>query len=366
MTEISISSKTSEENDIVTLTVNNNHPSGINSKEDLIKLNDVKKTLKKNILKKREVYAPFEYQKAYQYWEMQQQAHWLHSEIAMASDINDWNFKLTPSEKNLIGMTLKGFTQTEIIVNEYWSQKVFNFFPKPEIVMMAMAFANMETIHTKAYSYLNESLGIEDYEAFLYEPTAKAKIDRLLDIKGNKKEDIAKSLAVFSAFTEGVTLFSSFAILMSFSRFNKLKGVGQIVNFSVKDESLHSEAGCWLFRTLVAEHPEIMTDELKKELYQAGRDTYELEEQFIDRAFALGDIEGLTAYDLKHFIKNRVNVKLGDIGLKANYEDIDQEALKRMEWFDFMTIGVAHTDFFASRVTDYSKAVHTKDEWDEI
>lgn len=345
-----------------------NKPSNILTQEKLLdSLYSEKKDKKKlSLLKKREIYAPFEYNKAYEYWEKQQQAHWLHSEIAMASDINDWNFKLTPAEKNLIAMTLKGFTQTEIIVEDYWSQKVFNFFPKPEIAMMCMAFANMESIHIKAYSYLNESLGIEDYEAFLYEPSAKAKIDRLINVKGNKKEDIAKSLAVFSAFTEGVSLFSSFAILLNFSRFNKLKGVGQIINFSVKDESLHSDGGCWLFRTFISENPDIFTDELKKEIYQASRDTYELEEQFIDKAFELGDIEGLTSYDLKEFIKNRVNVKLGDLGMKPNYENVDQDSLKRMEWFDFLTVGVAHTDFFSNRVTDYSKAVHSKDEWDEI
>lgn len=345
-------------------------PSAIHTQESLLEKiydkEELKDKKKKNILKKRDVYAPFEYPKAYGYWEKQQQAHWLHSEISMASDIHDWDFKLTPSEKNLIGMTLKGFTQTELIVNEYWSQKVANFFPKPEIVMMSIGFANMEMIHTKSYSYLNESLGIEDYEAFLYEPTAKAKIDRLINVKGSKKEDIAKSLAIFSAFTEGVSLFSSFAILLSFSRFNKLKGVGQIITFSVRDESLHSDAGCWLFRTLVAEHSEIMTDDLKKELYQAGRDTYLLEESFIDKAFELGDIDGLTAYDLKNFIKNRINIKLGDIGLKANYEDIDQESLKRMSWFDDMTIGIQHQDFFAGRVSDYSKGVITQKEWDNI
>jgi ribonucleoside-diphosphate reductase beta chain len=346
----------------------NTHPSQILTKESL--LNNAYQTKepkkKRSITRKRDIYSPFEYPKAYDYWKQQQQAHWLSSEVAMASDISDWSMKLTPSEKNLIGMTLKGFTQTELVVEEYWSQKVFNFFPKPEIAMMCMAFANMESIHVEGYAYLNDSLGITDYDAFLYEPTAKAKIDRLIDIKGNKKEDIARSLAVFSGFTEGVSLFSSFAILLNFSRFNKLKGVGQIINFSVRDESLHSEAGCWLFRTFMAEHPEIFTDELKRDLYQAGRDTYDLEASFIDKAFELGDVDGLTAYDLKEFIKNRVNVKLGDLGLKANYEDIDQEALKRMEWFDFLTVGVAHVDFFASRVTDYSKAVQSKDEWDEI
>ncbi len=191
--------------------------SNILTKEELLNNTIKSKPITKtSLLKKREVYAPFEYQRAYDYWEKQQQAHWIHSEIAMSGDISDWNMKLTTAEKNLIGMTLKGFTQTELVVNEYWSQRVANFFPKPEIVMMAIAFANMETIHVKAYSYLNESLGIEDYEAFLYEPSAKAKIDRLIEVKGQKKEDIAKSLAVFSAFTK---VYLYFLLLLFFFLF---------------------------------------------------------------------------------------------------------------------------------------------------
>lgn len=344
-----------------------NNPTGIHTKETLLNSSlNKSKYSKPNIFKKRFIYSPFEYEKAYEYWLKQQQAHWLHTEIVMSSDIADWKFNFTPQEKNIIGTTLKGFTQTELIVNEYWSQKVAQIFQKPEIVMMSIAFANMETVHTKAYAYLNESLGIEELEEFLEEPVVKARMDRLLEIKYKTKEEIIRSLAVFSAFTEGVSLFSSFAILLSFSRFNKLKGVGQIIEWSVRDESLHSEAGCWLFRTAVSENPELFTDELKKDIYDAARMTYQIEENFINKTFELGDVEGLSAYDLKEFIKHRINVKLGDLGLKTEYNNIDKEALHRMEWFDYMTIGISHTDFFSTRVTDYSKGVHTRDSWNEI
>jgi len=307
------------------------------------------------LLTPRVTYAPFEFPQAYQYWELQQQSHWLHSEIAMASDINDWKLNLTDAERNVIGHILKGFTQSEIFIQDYWSSFVSRKFKKPEIQMMASAFASMESIHAAAYAYLNQSLGLEDFEAFLHEPTAKAKIDRLIETKGRSKEDIAKSLAVFSAFNEGVNLFSSFAILLNFSRFNKMKGLGQIIAFSIKDESLHSEAGCWLFRTLISENPEIWTDENKKIIYDAARTTVELEDAFIDKAFEMGDIEGLTAKDMKAFIRFRCNTKLNDLGLKQNWKNIDKEAIQRMAWFDVLSSGVSHADFFAQRVTDYSK-----------
>lgn len=307
------------------------------------------------LLTPRATYAPFEYEQAYKYWELQQQSHWLHLEIAMASDINDWKLNLTESEKNVVGQILKGFTQSEVFIQEYWSSMVSSWFRKPEIQMMAAAFASMESVHAVSYAYLNQSLGLEDFSAFLHEPTAKAKIDRLIGTKGKSKAEIARSLAIFSAFNEGVNLFSSFAVLLNFSRTNKMKGLGQIIAFSIKDESLHSEAGCWLFRTLISEYPEIWTDELKQEIYQAARDTIELEDNFIDKVFELGNIEGITAKDLKQFIRHRANTKLNDLTLKSNWKNIDKEAIARMSWFDILSSGVSMQDFFSGRVDSYAK-----------
>lgn len=311
----------------------------------------------------RPTYAPFEYPQAYKYWELQQQSHWLHSEIAMASDINDWKMNLSDTERFVIGQILKGFTQSEVFIQEYWSQNVAKWFKKPEIQMMSAAFASFESIHAVSYAYLNDSLGLSDFAAFLHEPTAKAKIDRLMQAKSKSKQEIARSLAIFSAFNEGVNLFSSFAVLLNFSRFNKMKGLGQIIAFSIKDESLHSEAGCWLFRTLIAENPEIWDDELKKAIYQAARDTIDLEDAFIDKAFELGPIEGLDPKDLKQFIRHRCNTKLEDLGLRKNWKNIDKDSLSRMDWFDIMSAGVSHADFFASRVSDYAKGQH---DWTKI
>jgi len=316
-----------------------------------------------SLLTPRATYSPFEYEQAYKYWELQQQSHWLHTEIAMASDINDWKLNLSDNERNVVGQILKGFTQSEVFIQEYWSQMVSKWFKKPEIQMMAASFSSMESIHAVAYAYLNQSLGLEDFSAFLHEPAAKAKIDRLMTTKGKTKEEIARSLAIFSGFNEGVNLFSSFAVLLNFSRFNKMKGLGQIIAFSIKDESLHSEAGCWLFRTLIQEYPDIWTDELKKSIYDAARTTIELEDDFVDKAFELGSIEGLDLKDLKQFIRYRANTKLEDLGLKKNWKNIDKESLQRMEWFDVMSAGVSHSDFFASRVSDYAKGQH---DWSTI
>jgi ribonucleoside-diphosphate reductase beta chain len=301
-------------------------------------------------------YKPFEYQTADDYFEQQHQAHWLPSEVPLASDLNDWKLKLTESEKNLLGNILKSFAQTEVHVNDYWSTKVSLWFPVPEIQSMARAFADFESIHSKAYARLNEELGLDDFSAFMEDETAKAKIERLVETPGETLHDKALSLAIFSAFTEGVNLFSSFAILMSFQLRNLMKGTAQIVEWSVRDESLHSKAGCWLFRTLIEENPELDTPQLTQAIYEACNLSVKLEFDFIDKAFEMGDIEGISKEQLKTFIRERANQKLEELGYSALYNDIDPNHLKQMEWFGHLTSGKSHADFFSTRVTTYAKS----------
>ena len=300
-------------------------------------------------------YKPFEYQTAFEFYKDQHRAHWLADEVPLSSDLNDWKLKLTESEKNLIGNILKSFAQTETYVNDYWSTKVAVWFPKHEIKAMACAFADFESIHAEAYARLNEELGLDDFEAFMEDEEAKAKIDRLVELPGDTLREKALSLAIFSAFTEGVNLFSSFAILMSFQLRNLMKGTGQIVEWSVRDESLHSKAGCWLFRTMLEEMPEL-NEGMEKQIYEACDLSVKLEFDFIDKAFEMGEIEGLNKGQLKNFIKERANQKLIELGYNPLYNDIDPNLLKQMEWFGHLTSGKTHQDFFAGRVTDYSKS----------
>jgi len=321
---------------------------------------------KKDITKERIVYKPFEYPTAFDYWLKQQQAHWIHTEVPMMSDINDWKQNLTETEKNIIGSILKGFAQTETVVNDYWTGLVTKWFRKPEIIAMATVFGAMETIHAEAYSLLNEELGLDDFSEFLEDEATMAKIEALTDNRDSYDGEInwherAKSLAIFSAFTEGVNLFSSFAVLLSFKLRNKLKGVGQIVEWSIRDESMHSEAGCWLFRTLLEEKPELKTPELEAAINEAALLSLQLELDFIEKVYEEGDLEGCSKDDLISFIKHRVNTKMGDLGYRPIVNGIDVKAVERMKWFDHLSAGKQHTDFFANRVTNYSKGVQ---DWD--
>jgi ribonucleoside-diphosphate reductase beta chain len=315
------------------------------------------------ITDRRDFYKPFEYQEAFDFYLDQQRSHWLADEVPLASDLNDWKQKLTESEKNLIGNILKSFAQTEVHVNDYWSSKVSQWFPKPEIVAMTSTFGSFEAIHAHAYARLNEALDLEDFKAFLEDEAAVNKIERLQATPMDTLNERAQSLAIFSAFTEGVNLFSSFAILMSFQLRNLMKGTGQIVEWSVRDESLHSKAGCWLFRTMIDEMPELNTEDLRKQVTEACHLSVKLEFDFIDKAFEMGEVEGLNREQLQNFIKARANEKMIELGYNAVYNDIDPNLLKQMEWFGHLTSGKTHQDFFAGRVTDYAKSTS---DWSDL
>ena len=311
----------------------------------------------------RIAYKPFEYPEYYtEGWLKQAQAFWLHTEIPMSGDVKDWNESLTAKEKHLVGNILLGFAQTECAVSDYWTQKVVSWFPKHEIQQMAMMFGSQETIHAVAYSYLNETLKLEDYEAFLHEPATAERFDNLVAYSGKSTVGIAKSLAVFSAFAEGVSLYSAFAVLYSFQLRNLLKGIGQQMKWSVRDESLHSKMGCQLFRHMCQED-ESLLESCREDILLAAKTMLVLEENYIDKMFEMGDIEGISSNDLKEFIKKRTNEKLAELGYidLGSYFAYDEEAAGNLDWFYHLTGGHTHTDFFAIRSTDYSKANEGED-----
>ena len=320
-------------------------------------------------------YKPFEYPDYYtEGWLKQAQAFWLHTEIPMQGDVKDWNEHLTSAEKNLVGNILLGFAQTECAVSDYWTGMVTKWFPKHEIRQMAMMFGSQETIHATAYSYLNETLGLDNFAAFLHEPATAAKFELLTqtsadwtheDLATNPqaRQEVGRSLAIFSAFAEGVSLYSSFAVLYSFQMRNLLKGIGQQMKWSVRDESLHSKMGCQLFRHMCEEYPELL-DSNRESIEEAARLIVDLELRFIDKMFEMGDLDNLKSSDLKEFIKARTNSKLEELGYRGIFEYNEKKA-SNLDWFYHLTGGHTHTDFFAIRPTDYSKANEGED-WGDL
>jgi ribonucleoside-diphosphate reductase beta chain len=323
------------------------------------------------LFKQRIPYKPFEYPVYYtEGWLKQAQAFWLHTEIPMQQDVKDFRENLSDHEKKLVGNILLGFAQTECAVSDYWTNQVTRWFPKHEIIQMAMMFGSQETIHATAYSYLNETLGLENFDGFLHNEVTKNKFDNLMNTKNDytyvelatmplARVEVAKSLAVFSAFAEGVSLYSSFAVLYSFQMRNLLKGIGQQMKWSVRDESLHSKMGCMLFRQMCEEYPELR-DAAREKILEAANLSVNMEIDFINKMFENGDLENLKAEDLVEFIRKRANEKLIELGYEPVFI-VDTTKSDNLDWFYHLTGGLTHTDFFALRPTDYSKAGEGED-----
>mgnify|MGYP003439983620 FL=1 len=301
----------------------------------------------------RQTYRPFEYPQFYEFYRNQQLVHWTKDEINLGQDVQDWSMHLTQNEKDVIGGILKGFTQMEILVGDYW-RKVAEWFPKPEIAMMASAFSYFESIHMDNYAMINEQLQLDDFSAFLYDTATKEKLDYFIERPEiRSKEEIAKSIAIFSAFAEGCLLFSSFAVLLSFQKENLMKGVGQIVSFSIRDENSHSQGGIYLFNKIIEEYPEIK-EQIKDDILNAAIICYQLEEQFLNNLFKTGNIRTLTKEELLNFVKDRLNLKLQELGYEKIFE-VNKELLQNISWFGSLSSGREFGDFFATRVSEYSQ-----------
>lgn len=308
------------------------------------------------------VYKPFRYPWAYEAWLTQQRVHWLPEEVPLAEDVKQWHNELTDGERNLLTQIFRFFTQADVEVNNCYMKHYSQIFQPTEVQMMLSAFSNIETVHIAAYSHLLDTIGMPEieYEAFLKYKEMKDKWDYMQAFGVETKQDIALTMAMFGAFTEGLQLFASFAILLNFPRFGKMRGMGQIVAWSARDETLHTVNMIRLFRTFLEENPDVQTEELERELYKGCETVIHHEDAFIDLAFEQGDVEGLSAEEVKQYIRYIGDRRLTQLGLLPIY-NIKENPLP---WMDAMLNGAEHANFFENRATEYSKA-STKGTWDE-
>ena len=315
------------------------------------------------LLDERDYYKPFNYPWAFENYKLQQQMHWLPSEVNLADDLRDYKEKLTLGNRKLITQIFRFFTQADVDVCRGYAQHYLPTFKQPEVRMMLVSFAAMEAVHQEAYSLLLETLGFmdEEYQMFMEYKAMLDKHEYLSDFGTSTPTDIAKTMAIYSAFTEGVQLFSSFAILLNFPRHNLMKGMGQIVTWSVRDESLHVEGMSQLFRTFIKENRYIWKDDLKYEIYCAAERIVKLEDSFIDLCFENAEVPDLTAEEIKEYIRYIADRRLLGLGMKK----IFGSTTNPLTWLDYMLNGVEHTNFFENRATEYSKA-STTGNWKDI
>jgi ribonucleoside-diphosphate reductase beta chain len=319
-----------------------------------------------SLMKPRIGYKPFAYPWAYDLWEKQQQVHWMPGEVPMGEDLKDWATRMAPHEKHLATQILRMFTQTDIEVQDNYMERLGTVFKPTEVKMMLLSFASMETIHVAAYSLLNDTLGLpeSDYSIFMEYSAMRAKHDFLQQFKVDTYEDILVTLAVFGAIIEGMSIFASFAMLMNFPRFGKLRGMGQIVSWSVRDESLHAEGIIRLFHEF-AHETGALTPEVGQRIRSYAMTAVSLEDNFIDLAFEAGELQELTAADVKLYVRFVADWRMRQLGLEELY-GVSENPLP---WLQGLLSGVEHANFFEARATEYSKAASRgtwQGVWDRI
>ena len=315
------------------------------------------------LLEERHYYKPFNYAWAFEAYKTQQHMHWLPDEVNLADDLRDFRDKLSDDNRKLLSNIFRFFTQADVDVCCGYATHYLPTFKQPEVRMMLASFANMEAVHQEAYSLLLETLGFDDseYQMFTQIQAMSDKHEYLSSFDTSSPMGLAKTMAVYSAFTEGVQLFSSFAILLNFPRHNFMKGMGQIVTWSIRDETLHVESMSRLFKEFIRENSDLWNDELKYEIYCAAERVVELEDAFIDTCFDKAEITGLTAGEVKEYIRYIADRRLLGIGMKAIFHSNNNP----LPWLDYILNGVEHTNFFENRATEYARA-STSGNWKDI
>jgi ribonucleoside-diphosphate reductase beta chain len=315
------------------------------------------------VLDQNLAYKPFSYPWAVQLSIDHERIHWGEWEAKLQDDVTQWKSgKLSDVEKNHITQILRLFTQTDVAVGTNYIENYLPKFKNNEIRAMLSSFVNREFVHQRSYALLNDTLGLpeDEFSAFAEVPAMMEKLDFMADMDVHSHSGLAMAVAR-SVLNEGMSLFSAFAMLLNYQRYGKMKGMCEIVEWSIRDESMHCDGMAKLFRTFCEEHPRIVTDEFKKDIYQMFRDAIKLEDKVIDIAFSMGDVEGLTAKEVKQYIRYIADRRLNQLGLKANWKVKENP----LEWLDWIINGDSFKNFFEGTVTDYSSDNMTGEWWND-
>ena len=324
--------------------------------DELMKISDdlLKKRSGGGLLQFSETYKPFHYPWAVEITTRHEKAHWIEDELDLSEDVSDWKSgKVTDIEKEYVINILRLFTQSDVAVGQNYFDQFIPKFKNNEIRNMLGSFAAREGIHQRAYALLNETLGLPDseYHAFLEYKEMVNKIEFMQESDNATMKGLGLALAK-SVFNEGVALFASFVMLLNFQRFGKMKGMGKVVEWSIRDESMHVEGNAKLFRQFCVEHPKVVDDDFKADIYSMARIAVKLEDKFVDLAYTMGEIEGLDASEVKSYIRYITDRRLLQLGLKTNFK-VKENPLPWLEW---VLNGADHTNFFENRVTEYEVA----------
>ena len=304
-----------------------------------------------SLVENSKVYKPFKYPWAVEYAVQHELIHWGEHEAKLQDDVMQWKTKLSAQEKYHVTQILRLFTQSDVAVGTNYIEHYLQKFKNNEIRSMLASFANREFTHQRSYALLNDTLGLpeSEFSAFADVEAMKDKLEFMANIDTNSYAGLALAVAR-SAINEGMSLFSAFVMLLNYTRFGKMRGMGEIVQWSIRDESLHCEGMTKLFREFCNEHPRIVNDDFKAQIYGMVREAVSLEDKVIDLAYEMGDIEGLTSQEVKQYIRYIADRRLIQLGLRGNY-NIKENPL---EWLTPLIATTSHDNFFETQVTEYN------------
>ncbi|CAI8377382.1 MAG: Ribonucleoside-diphosphate reductase subunit beta [Cryomorphaceae bacterium] len=307
----------------------------------------------------RRNYKPFEYPEVLEFTDAINKSFWVHSEVDFTADTQDFLSHLSEAEKNSIKNALLAIAQIEVSVKTFWGN-LYNHLPKPEFNGLGSTFAECEFRHSEAYSRLLDVLGYNDeFENLISIPIIKERVDYLQNAlsqaNSDDKKEYANTLILFSILIENVSLFSQFAIILSFTRFKGyMKNVSNIIAWTSIDEQLHANAGMYIINKIKEENPEFFDTESVNKIRFMVTESMDIESRLLDWIFEQGELEFINKKDLLNFMKYRTDESLLKIGIKPVF-NIPYEAYEPMAWFEKEVFSNSMDDFFAKRPVDYTK-----------
>ena len=318
-----------------------------------------KKERRRDIFKPRKNLKPYEYPELELYKEAIQHSYWLHTEYNYTSDIQDYKVNVKPHERTAIKNSMLAIAQVEVDVKQFWGD-LYKRLPKPELANVGYTFAESEVRHSDAYAHLLELLGLNsEFEKIDEIPALSNRVNYLKKhneyARTGSDRDFAIAILLFSAFIEHISLFSQFLIIMSFNKYSNLfSGISNVIEATSKEEQLHGEFGVDLINTIREEKPKWFDDDLANDIYELVKEAYNSEHELLDWIFEDGELDFMPRYTVQEFIKNRLNNSLEAIGLERIFE-VDEEEVKKTDWFDDEVIATKHVDFFEKRSVNYTK-----------
>jgi ribonucleoside-diphosphate reductase beta chain len=312
-----------------------------------------------SIFDKRMNYKPFEYPGVLQFTDLINKSFWVHSELDFSADIQDFHSHLSKKEKEAIKKSLLAIAQIEVAVKSFWGN-LYHHLPKPEFNGLGSTFAECEFRHSEAYSRLLSVLGYDDaFQKVVHEPVIRKRIDYLNEALAYTHSEAPKkyvsSLILFSILIENVSLFSQFAIVLSFTRFKGLmKNISNIIAWTSVDEQVHANAGIYIINLIKSEFPDFLDQEMQQSIRQMMQKSIDAEAGILDWIFAEGELESISKENLLDFMKFRADESIAEIGMPKIF-NISADQYKPMIWFEEEVFANSLDDFFAKRPVDYTK-----------